>query len=286
MRSASSSPAPAPTARSGVKAIKERGGLTIAQGADHAPPRHTGMPDSAIASGLVDLVLPVEQMPAGAGRLSRSERRHHSRARRAGRTRPANGDGRRARRSATSCASALGTISAATRTRTFLRRVQRRMQVLQTADLDAYIERLRQEPDEASLLFRDLLIGVTNFFRDAEAFAALEQLVMPRLFEGKGPGDTAAGLGARAAPPARRPTRSPSCCASGRATRRAARDQDLRHRHRRAGAARWRAPARYPAALLDAVSPERLRRFFVEDGGSLCRRAGRCATCASSPPTA
>ena len=47
----------------GVKAIKERGGLTIAQGADHAPPRIPGMPDSAIASGLVDLVLPAEQMP-------------------------------------------------------------------------------------------------------------------------------------------------------------------------------------------------------------------------------
>ena len=47
----------------GVKAIKERCGLTIAQGPDHVPPRHSGMPDSAIASGLVDLVLPVEQMP-------------------------------------------------------------------------------------------------------------------------------------------------------------------------------------------------------------------------------
>ena len=63
------------------------------------------------------------------------------------------------------------------------------MQVLQAPDLDAYVERLRHEPDEASLLFRDLLIGVTNFFRDAAAFAALEQLVLPRLFEGKGPAD-------------------------------------------------------------------------------------------------
>jgi two-component system CheB/CheR fusion protein len=50
----------------GVKAIKEQGGLTLAQGIDHTVPRHSGMPSSAIASGLVDLVLPVEEMP---GRL-------------------------------------------------------------------------------------------------------------------------------------------------------------------------------------------------------------------------
>ena len=47
----------------GIKAIKEKGGLTLAQGADHSMPRHSSMPSSAIATGLVDLVLPVEEMP-------------------------------------------------------------------------------------------------------------------------------------------------------------------------------------------------------------------------------
>ena len=72
---------------------------------------------------------------------------------------------------------------------TFLRRVQRRMQVLGLADMNAYVAKLEADREEAVLLFRDLLIGVTTFFRDAGAFEAVKQVVMPRLFEGKGAGD-------------------------------------------------------------------------------------------------
>jgi two-component system, chemotaxis family, CheB/CheR fusion protein len=66
-----------------------------------------------------------------------------------------------------------------------VRRVQRRMQVLQIDNVPEYIDRLRQEPDQLDLLFRDLLIGVTQFFRDPEAFAALESEVIPKLLENK-----------------------------------------------------------------------------------------------------
>src|SRR5262249_1536768 len=76
------------------------------------------------------------------------------------------------------------------KTRTFYRRIERRMQVLQITSLASYAERLRQDSGEVNTLFRDLLIGGTNFFRDAKAFGALEQLVVPRLFEGKEPSDT------------------------------------------------------------------------------------------------
>ena len=48
----------------------------------------------------------------------------------------------------------------------------------------------RKEPAEVDTLLQDLLIGVTNFFRDPQAFAALEEKVIPALFEGKGPDDT------------------------------------------------------------------------------------------------
>ncbi len=64
------------------------------------------------------------------------------------------------------------------------------MQVLQIAAIEAYAVRLRTDPGEVNTLFRDLLIGVTNFFRDAQAFEALEKLVMSRLFENKGAQDT------------------------------------------------------------------------------------------------
>jgi two-component system CheB/CheR fusion protein len=62
--------------------------------------------------------------------------------------------------------------------------------VRQVGSLQDYLELLRLDADETRLLFRDLLIGVTAFFRDSEAFAALESEVIPRLFEHAGAGDT------------------------------------------------------------------------------------------------
>ncbi|WP_448031370.1 CheR family methyltransferase [Bradyrhizobium liaoningense] len=71
---------------------------------------------------------------------------------------------------------------------TFLRRVQRRMQVVQIDDIAAYVDFLRNDKDEARNLFNDLLIGVTEFFRDKREFEVLETQIIPRIFEGKGAG--------------------------------------------------------------------------------------------------
>lgn len=68
---------------------------------------------------------------------------------------------------------------------TFLRRVQRRMQVVQVDDIAAYVDFLRNDKDEVQHLFNDLLIGVTEFFRDKREFEVLETQVIPKLFEGK-----------------------------------------------------------------------------------------------------
>jgi two-component system CheB/CheR fusion protein len=68
---------------------------------------------------------------------------------------------------------------------TIYRRIERRMAVHQVAQIDGYVKFLQQTPAEVLALFNDLLIGVTNFFRDPEAFEALERLVIPKLFEGK-----------------------------------------------------------------------------------------------------
>jgi two-component system CheB/CheR fusion protein len=73
---------------------------------------------------------------------------------------------------------------------TVARRIQRRMQVLQIAEVPAYTQRLRDDPKEVELLFRELLIGVTQFFRDPEAFAALQEQVIAKIVEGKGPDET------------------------------------------------------------------------------------------------
>ena len=68
---------------------------------------------------------------------------------------------------------------------TLVRRIQRRMQVLQIDNVPEYIERLRGESEQLDLLFRDFLIGVTHFFRDPDAFAALESEVVQKLMENR-----------------------------------------------------------------------------------------------------
>src|SRR5712692_4898812 len=245
----------------GIKAIKEHGGLTLAQGPDHSGPRHTGMPDSAIASGVIDLVLPVETMPAQLTSYVRSfqvldkavEKGEEPEA---------------ARR--TICAvlhDRTGHDFGGYKTRTFYRRVERRMQVLQIGSLAGYVEHLRQHPAEADQLFRDLLIGVTNFFRDATAFEALEGLVMPRLFKDKGPSDTI-----RVWVPG---------CSTGEEVYSLAimlREQVERSRSRAKiqifatdidqAALSIARSGRYPDTLLHGVSKERLERFFSIEGTS------------------
>ena len=162
----------------GLKAIKEHGGLTIAQGTNVTRPRFAEMPSSAVAAGIVDLELPVEDIPERIISYVRNWGDFVSQPPR----------------------DALATIFNLLRTRTghdfrdykertFQRRIQRRMQVVQTTKLEDYAERLQREPDEVSALFRDLLIGVTDFFRDTAAYQALETLVIPKLFEDKGGDD-------------------------------------------------------------------------------------------------
>ena len=166
----------------GLRAIKEHGGLSLAQ----ADAEYDGMMRSALATGLVDFVLPVEEISA---RLADYFRHLDTVGDKKG------PDGVRPE-----AADHLAQIAALLRSRTghdfkdykdksIARRVQRRMQVLQIDDVPTFIERLRNDARELDLLFQDLLIGVTNFFRDPPGFEALEKQVIPRLFEGKGPDD-------------------------------------------------------------------------------------------------
>src|SRR5262249_10284838 len=71
---------------------------------------------------------------------------------------------------------------------TFLRRVQRRMQVVQIDEISSYVDFLRNDKDEALHLFNDLLIGVTEFFRDKREFEVLETQVIPKIFADKSNG--------------------------------------------------------------------------------------------------
>jgi two-component system CheB/CheR fusion protein len=168
----------------GMKAIKSQGGFTLAQGSDGTAPQHAGMPSSAIATGAVDIVASVEDMA------------HHILAVRHA---PASGPKRRPSQSQINDArlqicetlrARVGHDFSQYKDKTFLRRVERRMQVLGVGSIAAYVTRIEADHAEAMLLFRDLLIGVTQFFRDEAAFRAVEKTVIPRLFAGKGASDT------------------------------------------------------------------------------------------------
>lgn len=139
------------------------------------------------------------------------------------------------------------------------------MQVLQIDGLDNYLRILRERPDEPQMLFNDLLIGVTRFFRDRREFDFLESRVVPRLFEGKGRSDVLRVwvLG----------------CSTGEEAYSVA---ILLREH----AARLDAPpriqifasdidgralavarvGRFSAAIVADVTPERLSRWFVQEG--------------------
>ena len=257
----------------GIKAIKERGGLTMAQIHDGYGPGHAGMPDSAISTGFVDFALPADQMGAKLVQFAEGVGVLGDLVAAAG-SDPSpvlEGGGPMAgaqQKIASILRGQLGHDFAGYKTKTFLRRVQRRMQVRQLDTIDAYLAMLSEEPQEVGALFRDLLINVTSFFRDTEAFESLAQTVIPQLFEGRGAGDTI-----RIWVPG---------CATGEEVYSLA---VLMREHMATlagGAPRVQvfatdidehalAVARagcYPAALLDGVSPERRQRFFIADGAS------------------
>ncbi len=251
----------------GLKAIKEHGGFTLAQGANGTSPRYPSMPDSAAAGGAVDLVMPAEAMPAWLAALGQ---RDYVLAPALDKAPPT--------AETAEGPTAQATISEIIRTRighdfsgykskTFFRRVHRRMVVLLLHDLDAYIAFLREDPDEPGKLFRDLLISVTGFFRDPDSFAALASRVMPAIFEGRGAdetvriwvpgcatGEEAYSLAILASEQAARRPGSPSVQIF-------ATDID------EAALAVARA-GRYPAAMMTDISPDRLARFFVAEGAT------------------
>jgi two-component system CheB/CheR fusion protein len=173
----------------GIKAIKEHGGLTLAQGPDGRGPLHSDMPKAAIASGAVDIVAPVEEMPARLADYAQSFRILEAKTQQDAQE-TADDDREAYVPIYQLLIRQVGHDFSGYKEKTFTRRVRRRMQLAGFTRLQDYVERLQNEPDEVTLLFRDLLISVTNFFRDRDAFDALAQLVFPKLLAGTRPADT------------------------------------------------------------------------------------------------
>ncbi|MEI6515458.1 MAG: chemotaxis protein CheB [bacterium] len=163
----------------GIRAIKSEGGMVMVQAP--ASTEYDGMPRSALDTGLVDYeLLPAAMMPRLLAYVQHAAMRPDS----------------EMSRLATKGELALKKICGLINTEvghdfsqykpsTLNRRIARRMAVHQIANLDEYVSFLNQTPVEVEALFRDLLIGVTSFFRDLQAFDALEVKGLPYAFSGK-----------------------------------------------------------------------------------------------------
>ena len=245
----------------GVRAIKGEGGMAIAQSPDTAS--YDGMPRSAISTGLVDYVLPPQGMPEQLlGYVSRAFSR----------------EPQPTRAAEPGAADLLPQVLHLLRDRsghdfthykanTLRRRIERRMAVTKVAQMADYVALLKRDSLEVETLFRELLIGVTSFFRDAPAFDVLAADALPGLIAAHAPGDPVrvwvpgCSTGEEAYSIAMLLQEGAASAKRNVTAQVFATDIDAEAIERaRAGL--------YPSSISADVSPERLERFFVRDGDS------------------
>lgn len=240
----------------GVKALKEAGGVVIVQ--DPAEAEYSSMPRSAVATGVADLVAPVAEIP---GRLADLVRNRHRL-----KSRPAEEDADAAlRRVLAFLRARTGHDFSQYKRPTIMRRLMRRMQLNRVDRIEDYAMLLRENAEEIQALFTDLLISVTTFFRDHEAFESLSERVIPHFLDktrddepvrvwvtGCATGEEAYSIAILILEEAaRRDNRSE--------VQIFATDLD-------ANALAFAREGRFPTAIEADVSEERLRRFFTREG--------------------
>jgi two-component system CheB/CheR fusion protein len=255
----------------GLLSIKAQGGISFAQDEDSA--KYPGMPQSAVAAGCVDLVLPPDKIARELARMRRHPYLELAQQPEATEL-PASEDGQ-LRRIFRLMRQATGVDFTHYKQRTIQRRISRRMMVRQCDTLTRYAKYVEEHPDELRALFQDVLIHVTSFFREREVFKSLHSMVFPRIVPNLAPGEFA-----RLWVPG---------CSSGEEVYSIAITlqeflgeaslqvgvqifgtdiSDLNIQRARAGI--------YTDSSVEGVSPERLRRFFVKmEGGYQVAKAIR-----------
>jgi two-component system, chemotaxis family, CheB/CheR fusion protein len=249
----------------GLQAIKSEGGMVMVQRPDST--EYDGMPRSAIATGLVDFELLPAEMPA---QLMQYAAHACGKSPKVGTTPPPKNENA-LRKMFILLRAHTGHDFSLYKPSTIWRRIERRMALHQIDTMERYVKHAQQTPVEVESLFRDLLIGVTNFFRDPEVFKILEEKIIPQLFVDKSADETIRVW-------------SPGC-ASGEeayslAILLAERQELLKQDHKvqvfatdidSQAIARARAGL-YPAGIAADIPPERLARFFsTENNGGAYR---------------
>ncbi len=163
----------------GLKKIKEDGGITLVQAPDEA--KFDGMPKNAIYTGAVDFILPVDELSAKTLQLvddlvhNRTNRLYQK--------------SQFLNKILALIKKHTGMDFKAYKESTIHRRIDRRISILGCKSNEAYLEVINTSEAEARTLCEDLFIGVTSFFRDAEAFNQLEELIIPRICQKENPNE-------------------------------------------------------------------------------------------------
>ncbi len=241
----------------GLKAVKGEGGLVLVQ--DPKTAKYDGMPGSAVATGLTDYVLPPEQMPAYLLSYVKSPIHRLARPLEKPEAKPLD----TLQKIFVLIRAKTGHDFSQYKHNTVMRRIERRMAVLQVEDLADYLTYLRNNPQEIETLFKELLIRVTNFFRDSEAFEALREKFLPVIFRDK-PRDYTVRVWV------------PGCSTGEEAYSLAILfheyNQKQKEKHKvqifatdiDSGAIEMARSGIYPDSISADVSPERLSRFFAK----------------------
>ena len=165
----------------GIRDVCENGGMVLVEDPEAA--RFDGMPRAAVDSGIVDFVAPVGQLAIWLGRFIDSFNNNEL-----------STDSADELEMATKELSGLEAVTSLLRSEygidflqykpnMILRRIERRLQLVHVSSMDQYVRQLKEDPEELNQLYRDLLIGVTRFFRDNDAFEILSLEVLPELVE-------------------------------------------------------------------------------------------------------
>ena len=162
----------------GLKSIKEQAGVVLVQAPASA--KFAGMPRSAIDAGLADIVAPAPELPA---KLLQYMRHPPLLAR--DETPVDEAAQSQLEKIVILLRSQTGHDFSLYKPNTLYRRIERRMGLHQIPKISNYVRYLRENPQEADLLFKELLIGVTNFFRDPAAWAQLRDELLPPLLTGR-----------------------------------------------------------------------------------------------------
>lgn len=245
----------------GLKEIVAQGGIVLVQAPETA--QYDGMPRSAMATGLVGYVLPIAKMP----RVLLSYARHAYVG--------APGAAPRLGKRIDPVAKVLrildtghGLTFAGYKKAMLRRRIERRMGLLNIDTLDDYARRMKRDPQEARAMRKDLLIGVTEFFRDRTAWEALDKQVLKPLIASKKHGDPIRAWVAGAATGEEAYTLAVLLLARLKLSRKRCPVQIFGTDANQSALSYARA-GRYPLGIRDQVRPEFLKQYFqpVKDDG-------------------